>query len=65
MFNLQGACFHISSAFLCDKGEAGILMRSHEFKNLGLGKSVKYCELYDEVMSIIKMKTATFDSTVC
>lgn len=54
----QAAHFqHFSFIFLCENGEADVLVESHEFRNLALEKSVKSLELHDGVMRNFRMKT--------
>lgn len=63
MPNPQAAHFQLySSIFLCENGEADILVESHEFRNLALEKTVKSFELHDGVMRNLRMKTAPFSS---
>lgn len=63
MLNPQAAHFQLySSIFLCEIGEANILVESHEFRNLALEKTVKSFELLDGVLRNLRMKTAPFSS---
>lgn len=59
----QAAHFQLfSSIFLCENGEADILVESHEFRNLALKKTVKSFELHDGIMRNLRTKTANKQS---